>query len=79
MEVVEDEDFYPHNIAPLKKSYIIKLSDGSEYEDNNLVLAQPSLETIDDEEDSDEDSENNEEDSEGNEEESAEAELGQYY
>jgi hypothetical protein len=37
MEEVDDEDEFPHNVAPTKKSRIIELSDGSDDEPMDLV------------------------------------------
>jgi len=69
MEEVEDEEPYLHNVAPLKKSCIIELSDGSDDSDGDEDGCPP-LEAVDEEGDSDE------EDALEEPEESAEAELG---
>jgi hypothetical protein len=70
MEVVEDEDFLPRNVAPKKKSRILELSDGSEDEHDVHCLPPKN---VNDEDNGD--SNNDEEVEEA--EESAEAELGQ--
>lgn len=70
MEVIEDEDLHPRNMAPLNKSHIIELSDGSDDDDPCLPL-----EMVDDNDDSDEEDGNEEEIEDAKE--SAEAELGQ--
>ena len=74
MEVVEDEDFLPRNVAPKKKSRILELSDGSEDEDDVRCSPPKNADDDDNEDSNDEDSTD-----EGIEdtEESAEAELGQ--
>ena len=69
MEEVEDEEPHPCNIAPLKKSHIIELNDGSNNSDDDEDGCPP-LETVDNEEGSDEEEPLEEP------EESAEAELG---
>ena len=67
MEEVDDEDTYPHNVAPSKSSHILELSDGSDDEDD----LPPLVPVAGDDDDDDE-----EVDVVEKPEESAEAELG---
>jgi len=75
MEEVDDEDLYLHSMAPLKKSRIIELSDGSE--DNDDDGGCPPLQTVDNKEDSDDEGDSDDEEVIEEPEESAEAELGE--
>jgi hypothetical protein len=75
MEDIDDEDDFPHNVAPTNKSHILELSDGSDDSDNDMDDSFPPVVT---EEDSEGDVEECDDDEDVEEaEESAEAELGQ--
>lgn len=69
MEEIEDEDAYPRNVAPLNKSSVLELSDGSDDEHNDNKCP-PSVTA-------DEDGDGDDEEVFEEPEESAEAELGQ--
>jgi hypothetical protein len=82
MEDVDDEDDLPRNVAPLKKSNILELSDGSDDDHEPRVPVGDMVIEEDDDNDpppplvDDDDDDSDEEDEE---EESAEAELGQFH
>lgn len=74
MEEVDDDDenlaTYPHNVAPLNRSHILELSDGS-YDEDGCPALIPREDDDDNEEDDDESDAEEPEESE-------EAELGQF-
>jgi hypothetical protein len=75
MEDVEDDDDFPHNVAPTNKSRILELSDGSDDSDSDLDMDDSFPPVVTEDEGDVEQCDDDEDVEEA--EESAEAELGQ--